>query len=90
MKHLKIDAELRDICLEIVNMKRTEEEWSNAESSDMFQSTHYNGGYDSDEKAFCFSFFDNRDFEYWFQIPLSDVFKIASGENMDIKLRDAS
>jgi len=61
---LIIDSEFASICKEIIKENKTNLEWSSIESSDMFQTKNYNGGYDATENAFCFSHYKNNK-EYW-------------------------
>lgn len=56
LPRLRVDPELQNICREITLMNKTAEEWSKVESSDMFQTQHYCGGYISEEQAFWFSY----------------------------------
>ncbi len=77
---IEIDEEFREICSKILSEKRSDEEWALIESSDMFQTEHFCGGYDATEMAFCFSYYDSKNNEFWFQIDLNDVKKIAEKE----------
>lgn len=87
MKH-EIEESLRVLCHKILNENKSIEEWSEIESSDMFQEGNYNGGFDSIEEEFCFSVYID-DVEYWFQFPLEDVPKIISREISVIDVRKA-
>ena len=82
-----LDSELMNILLEIISEEKTEKEWALIESCDMFQTQHYNGGYDADEEAFCFSYYDDLGKEYWFQFSLSEIDLII--QKKIIKLRPA-
>lgn len=84
---LAIDAELRTICREIVAENQAEEDWAEVESDDMFQTEHYQGGYDADEEAFCFSHYAPDGEEYWFELTLAEAKAIAAGEDLVIELR---
>lgn len=84
---LAIDSEFRTICREIVAENQTEEEWAEAESDDMFQSESYEGGYDADEEAFCFSHYAPDGQEYWFQLTLAEAKAVAKGEDPVIEIR---
>lgn len=75
---MKIDEEFKNICRKILNMNLSINEWEKIESDDMFQTQHYEGGYDATENAFCFSFYDENKTEYWIQISLEEVKKILS------------
>jgi hypothetical protein len=84
---LKIDNELRNICQEILDEDKTEEEWKEIPSGDMFQSKQYCGGYE--ENGFWFSYFNDSNREYWFRIALTDISKIISGEITEIDIKEA-
>lgn len=77
---LKIDDEFISICREIVSENKTDDEWSEIESSDMFQTKKYCGGYESAEQEFCFSYYDTKGKEWWFQVNLPDISEISKGE----------
>lgn len=87
---LKIDEEFKTICCRIVSENRKTDEWREVESCDAFQSTHYCGGYDADEDAFCFSYYDGEKSEWWFQLTLDEVQKVVSGELNRIFIRRPS
>jgi hypothetical protein len=70
---IAVSHELLEICDKILAERRTTEEWAEIESDDMFQSPSYCGGFDADEGAFCFSFYDERRNEFWFQLTLEEV-----------------
>ncbi|HSF38252.1 MAG TPA: hypothetical protein VLT87_00580 [Thermoanaerobaculia bacterium] len=86
---LSIDPEFRALCREIAGENRSEEEWAEIESDDMFQSESYEGGFDATEEAFCFSRHADDGQEYWFQLTLSEVQAIAAGEERVIEMRPA-
>lgn len=83
---IEIDQEFIEICSRIMNEKKSEEEWALLESSDMFQTKHFCGGYDATEMAFCFSYYDSKTDEFWFQVDLNEVSKIL---NKEIKYLEA-
>jgi hypothetical protein len=83
------DDEFKDICQQIVAHNLTPEEWREGESDDSFQSGHFCGGYDADEDAFCFSYYDPEQKEWWFQLTLPEVQKVLSGETNQIEAREA-
>ena len=85
---LEIDGELVEICREIFAEGKTDDEWSEIESCDMFQSSHYCGGYDGVEQEFSFSYFEISEKEWWFQLPLADVKKVIEGELKYIDLSE--
>ncbi len=76
---IKISEEFIDICKEIHEENKSKEGWAETESDDMFQTENYCGGYDADEEAFCFSFYDNNGSEYWFQLNLDEIEKVIGG-----------
>ena len=47
--------------------------WAERESSDMFQSPHFSGGFDATEGEFLFSYFPDEGGEFWFGVTLDDV-----------------
>ena len=84
---LQVNQELLEICVQIVAAKLTPEEWAAAESSEMFQSLSFCGGYDADEEAFCFSYYDGNRKEYWFQLTLGEVEEISTAKLATINLQ---
>ena len=84
------DDELIDLCRAILATGRTIEEWRERESDDEFQSSHYVGGYDATEDAFCFSYYDDGGEEWWFQLPLEDSESLATGDRPTLDLRRPS
>jgi hypothetical protein len=87
--NLQITDEFINICQEIASKKLSIDEWKLIESCDMFQSLNFCGGFDEIEDAFCFSYYDEKGKEFWFDISLSDVEKIVNGFKVSILLRDA-
>ncbi len=81
-----VDSELLDICKEIKAQNYSFEEWMNSESCDMFQSAHYCGGFDADDQAFWFSYYDDNEKESYFRMDLSEVDEIISGNRKTIVL----
>jgi hypothetical protein len=82
-----MDDELRSICADIVGRTWSDAEWAAHESDDMFQTPRYCGGYDADEGAFCFSRYDADGSEWWFQMTLADVARVAEGQVITLRLR---
>ena len=70
---IPITNELRLIFKQIVDEQKTEDEWSEIESDDMYQSESFDGGFDATERAFCFSYYANDGDEFWFQLTLSEI-----------------
>lgn len=84
---IPIQEELKNICRTILGEGKSEEEWSDIESDDMFHQGSYSGGFDATERAFCFSFRDKSGIEHWFQFTLSEAERIASGQSVRIEGR---
>ena len=83
------DAEFVAICLQIADTGWTDEDWAERESDDWFQTSNLCGGYDADEKAFCFSYYDTSGCEWWFQVSVQDALMISAGEQPSITLTPA-
>lgn len=81
---IPIEDELIDICEEIIEQNKSEQQWAEIESGDMFQSAMFCGGFDADENKFCFSYFSSTGSEYWFQFGLSIAKRIASRSSVTI------
>ena len=75
---LRFDETFRKIAQSIIAEGKTEGEWGEVESDDMFQSGGYVGGYDAVEGAFTFSYY-GADGEYWFQLTLDEIRDVADG-----------
>jgi len=86
---LSIDDTLRSLFMQIVTENNTEEEWAEIESDDMFQLESYVGGYDADERAFCFSYYHQNGSEYWFQVSLDQIKGVLNGKELHIDLVEA-
>lgn len=86
---ITVNKDFLSICKNILEQKLKEEEWAKLESDDMFQEGSFEGGYDADEIAFCFSYYDNNGEEYWFQLTLDEIEKVAYGEMIDFEGRSA-
>ena len=82
------DDELRAICREITSSAQSEDAWAEQESDDMFQTSHYCGGFDADERAFCFSYNSSCP-EMWFQLSLSEVMTLSEGRQLSFEMRPA-
>ena len=87
MKEINVDSEILEICREIKSRDLTADDWAQIESSDMFQSTHFCGGYESTEGEFTFSFYDENSTEYWFNLSLEEVDQILNNKIITLKLR---
>lgn len=86
---IQIDTEFLTLCEEILKENHSLEEWREIESDDMFQSPHYEGGFDATEDAFCFSYYDSEGGELWFQLTLSEMMEVVAGELKSIEARRA-
>jgi len=73
--------EFISICNQIKDKGFSIEQWREIESSDMFQTEHFCGGFDADESEFCFSYFAEDGSEYWFQISIVTAIEISNGIN---------
>lgn len=82
-----VDPVFRDICGRIVRESYSESEWAELESDDWCQIYLYEGGFDATESAFCFSCRDPNGDEWWFQVSLGEVGRIAEGEALKIQAR---
>lgn len=87
---IPVTEALRAICQEIVREARSDDEWAELESDDMFQGDSYVGGYDSTEGSFCFSYYSPGGEEYWFQMTLYEVGLIADGRELRLAGRRAN
>lgn len=76
---IPITKDLVEICYAIISEAKSVDEWAAIESDDMFQRGDFVGGFDANERAFCFSYYDAKKKEYWFQFGLDDAKAIAAG-----------
>ena len=86
---IQVDHEFFTLCEEILKEDHSLEEWREIESDDMFQTPHYEGGFDADEDAFCFSYYDSNGDELWFQLTISEMMQVVAGELKSIEARRA-
>jgi len=86
---LLITEELISICKYILDQNLTQEEWMKRYSDDAIQTNHFCGGFDAIEKEFTFSYYDEANNEFWFQITLDEVRDIVNGNINFIKIRPA-
>jgi hypothetical protein len=84
-----VTEEFLSVCSQILKENKSEDEWSLIESDDMFQTENIVGGYDADENAFCFSYYDENRQEFWFQITLDEVGAIIQHEMTSVPIRFA-
>ena len=81
---IPINEELISICSEISDKNFSDMQWSEIESGDMFQTAMYCGGYDADEKEFCFSYYSSDGNEFWFQFDIDSAKKISVGATIEL------
>ncbi len=81
----EVDEKFKTICSQIVSSKKSEKEWAENESDDMFQIGNYEGGFDATEMMFCFSLHVGGK-EYWFQVSLDDVINIHNGKKSNVEI----
>ena len=81
---IPLTKEFESICGEIKSKSYSIDQWAEIESDDMFQAGDFCGGFDADEKEFCFSFHHQSGTEYWFQFDLSVAVNIANGVHQKI------
>lgn len=86
---VKVTTEFNEICTQIICERKSLSQWAIVESDDMFQSEHFCGGFDADEKAFCLSYYDANRKEYWFLLTLREVEAITQGELFEVMARPA-
>ena len=85
-----ITDEFRAICREITTENKNLEEWADIESDDMFQNESFVGGFDATEMEFTFSYYDNENKEWWFQISLNEINEISEGKDRKIMAKEAN
>lgn len=86
---IPLTDELRAIFQQIVDERKTEDQWSEIESDDMFQSSSFDGGFDATERAFCFSYYDSGGNEFWFQLTLAEIEDVLAGRRTIVEGRAA-
>lgn len=75
---------------EVVMMGLGEAEWAERESSAMFQSRHFSGGFDATDGTFLFSYFPDEGGEFWFDVNLAVIERAtATREVPDSTMRTA-
>lgn len=84
-----LSKDFLEIAQEIVEANKTEEEWAEIESDDMFQRDAFVGGFDADESEFCFSYYASDDEEWWFQVSLEQMQDIVEGAEVEVEMRPA-
>jgi hypothetical protein len=81
--------EFLELCKQILSESRSTQDWAAIESDDMFQSHSFVGGFDADEMAFTFSYYDESKNEYWFQLTLDEVAEVCEGRKTRLNLRSS-
>ncbi len=84
---VQVGDELRQICRRILAEGLSEGDWAERESDNMFQAPTYAGGFEADERAFCFSCYAPDGSEHWFQLTLREVMDVAEGRLTEIPAR---
>lgn len=82
---ITVNDEIGGIFREIYAEQKSINEWALIESGDMLQSKNFCGGFDADENAFCFSYYDNEK-EHWFSFTLEDVFNFVEKKFLDLEI----
>jgi hypothetical protein len=82
----RFDDQFREICQQIYSENRDVDEWSELESDDMFQQGVYVGGFDADEREFCFSVYLESG-EFWFQVSLDQIGQIVARNLLVVDIR---
>jgi len=88
MKH-KFKKEFLSICKEIFKKDLNIGQWALIESSDEFQNDKYCGGFDATENEFTFSYYNENDEEFWFQLSLNNIKDVIEGKITEIETKRA-
>lgn len=83
-----VEDAFRRICEQIVSEGLQESQWAAIESDDMFRVGNYEGGFDADEVAFCFSV-HSADGEWWFQLTLEEIVDVVERRRETFEARPA-
>jgi hypothetical protein len=84
---IDIPEDLATICRLVVAEGKSDDEWAEIESDDMFQEGSVHGGYDATERAFCFSYYRPDGEELWLQLTLTEVAAVAAGSLISMEAR---
>jgi len=87
-REFPVDDIFRGICAQIASEGLHESQWAEVESDDMFQVGDYEGGFDADESAFCFSV-HSSDGEWWFQLTLDEIVDVVERRRGTFEARPA-
>lgn len=85
---IPVDRSLLEIAREIVRLNLSDSDWAGRESDDEFQRGAFVGGYDADERSFCFSV-DREGTELWLQLSSDDIAAVAAGRMNFVSARPA-
>lgn len=85
---IELNSNFITIAQAILKEEKTQEEWAEIESGDMFQEGEYSGGFDATEEEFCFSYYEEEK-EYWFQIPLEKMSEVVEMKLQSIEAVEA-
>ena len=86
--NIQFDQKFVDIARHITSESKSLDQWAEIESDDMFQQGDFSGGFDATENEFCFSY-ENAGKEFWFQLSLNEITKVAKGEITEVEGRPA-
>ncbi len=81
-------TQLLEICQAIAARQLSLAQWAAIESSDEFQSGRLVGGFEATEGAFTFSYLEAGGAEWWFNLTLEHALAVASGESVNVELRE--
>jgi hypothetical protein len=84
----KFEQDFLAICKQIVLENKTNEQWAEIESDDMFQEGNYEGGFDATGMEFTFCIYISN-IEYWFQLTLENAHKVYTNELTEIEVLKA-
>ena len=87
---IKVDNELLSLVVKISEHNHSEGEWLEYESSDMFQTKNFMGGFDGDDVCFACCKCGTEKNEFWFEFKLTDVPKILSREIVEFESVETS
>jgi hypothetical protein len=83
------DEEFIGLAKQITAEAKSPVQWAEIEADDMFRSTHFEGGYDATEQAFCFSYYNQGGDEFWFQLTINEMIAVANGGLRAVSARPA-
>lgn len=86
---INIEDDFKEICIQILAEGKSEAEWDESPACDWFQTERFVGGFESPEKAFTFSYFDEQKQEFWFTLTLEEVNDIVESKKHTLEVRNA-